>query len=217
MKKLTLLLAYCFAFAASAQIKSLTNDGTTKEPEIIYTGPGKITLETGEEVVGNISHSLITQNRISITKNDGKSETYKLKEVKTFRINNDFYEKAEIPTLAIKDPHFALLMSSESSPVKVYFIAWQENISFGADAEAGLWPTHKEYYVLFPSIGKLREMSHLDFMPFAKKVSALVGDCTTLAGKIKNKEKGYSISLISKPDVTLQTFITIANEYGSCK
>ena len=216
MKTLAILVT-CFAFSASAQITSSVNDQTTKEPEIIYSGPGKITLETGEEVEGEIRHSLITQNRISIKKTDGTKETYTLKEVKTFRLNNDFYEKVEIPTLAIKDPHFAQLLSSESSPVRIYYIAWQENVSFGSDAQAGLWPTHKEYYALFPSIGKLRDFGHIDFMPFPKKVSKLVSDCPTLAEKISSKEKGYSFSLIATPDVKLQTFINVANGYSACK
>jgi hypothetical protein len=146
----------------------------------------------------------------------GTTETYKLKEVKNFKINDDFYEKAEIPTVAIKDPHFARVLSPESSPIRVYYIAWQENVSMGSDAQAGLWPTHKEYYVLFPTIGKLRDLGHIDFMPFAKKVSKLVEDCPALAEKIKAKEKGYAVSLIAAPENRLETFINIASGYASC-
>jgi hypothetical protein len=73
MKTLIIFLTCCtLYFHSSAQLSSAVNDeNTTKEPEIIYTGPGKITLETGEVFEGEIVHSLITQNRISIKKADG--------------------------------------------------------------------------------------------------------------------------------------------------
>jgi hypothetical protein len=187
----------------------------TREKEIIYSGQGKIILETGVELEGKITHSRVTQRRVHIRKADNTLETYKSKEVKNFSIGDIFFEKIITPGLGIKDFDFAVVLSNPSSKVRVYEVCWQDDIGMGTSGEI-LWPTHWEYYVLFPSQPKLRRFSDIDLIPFAKKVSKLVEECADVSAKIKAKEKGYSISLISTDDDKLNVFKNISNEYINC-
>jgi hypothetical protein len=188
----------------------------TREKEIIYSGQGKITLENGLELEGKLTHSRVTQRRVYIKKSDNTSETYKTKEVKSFSIGDIFFEKMITPGLGFKDPDFAIVLSNPASKIRVYEVCRQEDIGMGTEGEIK-WPTHWEYYVLFPVDQKLKGLSDVSFMPFAKKVSKLVEDCPQVSSKIRAKEKGYAITLISTDDDKLNVFKNIANEYAMCK
>src|SRR6185436_16070547 len=134
-----------------------------------------------------------------------------------FTLGDMFFEKIVTPGIPISKLDFALVLSNPTSAVRVYKVCWQEDIAVGADAQAGVWPTNWEYYVLFPSMEQMKSPSHLAFTPFTKKVSKLVEKCPELQNKITNKEKGYSFGLISTAKDKLDVFINVANAYGSCK
>lgn len=216
---MTRLLVVAIIMASSC-IQALGQAGFTKtnEKEISYKGSGQVILEAGETISGLITHSRITQRRVTIEREDGTQQTYKISEVKGFTINGDVFEKILPPTIAVKDPEFATVLSNPASPIKIYLVCYQENISLGSNAELGLWPTHREYYALFPSIGKLKDLSNIAFTPFAKKVSTLVQDCPAVSARIKNKEKGYTIGLLSTDQDKINVFVNIANAYhDECK
>lgn len=209
---LLVMVVFSFCNCLSAQIPK----EKTKEKEIVISGPGKIALETGEEVSGMVTHSKLQARRVSLKKEDGSSETYKITEVKWFMIDAAFFEKTLYPG-PIKDQLFAGLLSNPTSPIKVYDISWQEPIAFGPDVDAGVWPTLREKYVYFPVVDKLKPFSDVTFIPFVKKVSKLVEDCPDVVSKINQKEKGYVITLLSTEEDKMNVFINIANLYGLCK
>jgi hypothetical protein len=189
----------------------------SNEKEIIYSGQGKITLETGDEISGEVYHSRLTQMSVSVKTPDGETKRFKVPEVKGFTIGSILFEKVKTPKIAIKDADFAILLSNPESPIRVYEVCWQENVSMGAAAAANEWPTNIEYYVLFPVIGVLKDFSNIAFIPFGKKVSKLVEDCPELVAKIQNKEKGFFIGLISTDQDKQNVFVNIANAYANCK
>lgn len=105
------ILAVGFGFSTSAQ--KLLED--SKEKEIVLTGQGKITLETGSEVIGTITHSMLQFRKVSVKKSDGKEETYKITEVKNFEVNGAFFEKLQVQQL-IKDSKFAAVFEPAQQP-----------------------------------------------------------------------------------------------------
>ena len=189
----------------------------TSEKEIIYTGAGKIVLETGEELEGEIQHSRLTQMSVTVKNASGETKRFKVGDVKNFTIGTIYFERVKTPKIAIKDSDFAILLSDPASRIRVYEVCWQENISMGAAAAANEWPTNREYYVLFPSVGQLKDFSNIAFIPFVKKVSKLVEDCPALSERIQKKEKGYFLGLIATDQDKQNVFVNIANAYAACK
>jgi hypothetical protein len=159
---------------------------------------------------------MITFRKVPIKKEDGSSETFKIPEVKSFIVNDIYFEKI-LYTGLLKEHVFASLLSKPNGSIKVYDISWQEPIAWGKDVDAGVWPTHHERYVYFPAIGKLKTFSDVTFIPFVKKVGKLVEDCPDVLKMINQKEKGYTIGLLSTYDDKMNVFINIANLSALCK
>ena len=207
MKKLLLLSIFVSA-AAMGQ--------NPEEPEIIYEGSGKIVLEDGTVQEGTVHHSRVTQRRISIkAAPEDKYNTYKTKEVKEFFIDELHFVKVETPGLGVKDPDFALLRSQEDAAIKVYEVCWQENLGSGSGGGA-VWPTHRQYYVLFPNQSKMKGIGDLAYTS-SKKIAKYVKDCPELAGKLSSKQSGYAYGMIANDAMKLDVFLKVSEEYRACQ
>jgi len=188
----------------------------TQEEEIIYTGLGKIVFADGTIKEGEVYHSRVNQRKVSL-KSSGDAETIKTKDLKEFFIGDLHFVGVKAASAGVNELDFAILKSAENAKVKLYEVCWQQNVGTSSGGNNFLFTTYREYYAQFPSMDNIKPVGDVTFMPFPKKVSKLVESCPELAKKIAEKEKGYTIGLVSTDEMKLEVFSRIATEYESCK
>lgn len=203
MKKLLLFGFLAIGFFASAQ---------NVEPEVVYSGEGKIIMIDGKELSGEISYSFVTSRKILYTAPGAEREKISANDVKEFTISGTRFVRVVVPALSIgKDWEFAICLTPENYKISVF-----ETINQGIVGNGNGYNTERDYCIKFPGDEKAKSLSDLSFMPFNKKVSKLVSDCPALAEKITNKVDGYKIGMITTPEQRFDVFMKVASEYQEC-
>ena len=174
-------------------------------------GNGKLVLNSGEELKG-YGNFYILSDHVSFTKEfDDKTKKYQVSDIKSFSINDSsFYSKltkgAEI-TLN-KKKTFVYLKNGEESKYKMYE---RKIISTDLSAAGALGLTDRletDYFIEIPGETEaVYSVTGTKFLPFAKKVSALLADCPTLSKKIENREEGYAQTILPKFSTNLKKMI----------
>ena len=207
MKKLLILLLISLSVSAFAQ---------TQEPEISYSGTGKIITNDGKEIQGEIRFSFVNSRKIAYTIAGADEQKILVKEVKEFYISDVHFVKvlSTALTLAGSNEDIAIIKTPENFKIKIYETINQGIVGSGSPAT---YETIRDMVVLFPNSEKPRSLTDLSFTPFAKKVSKLVADCASLSEKIATKKDGYKLGMISSAQQQLDMFMKISNEYQECK
>jgi hypothetical protein len=71
------------------------------------------------------------------------------------------------------------------------------------------------FFVMLPEWDKAHDIEDLRFMPFAKKMSGYLQDCPELSEKIKNKEEGYKVNMLSGA-ANYDVYFRVMQEYNAC-
>lgn len=183
----------------------------TMEPEIVRMGKGKIIMLDGTTLEGEVQFSHTNQTRLTLWANE-EAQKIKTKEVKEFEIEGSRYVRISSGALSMgSDEVFAKCLTPENFKISIY-----EHISQGIVGSGGLFKTDRAYFVKFPSEEKARDFGDVTLIPFNKKVSKLVEDCPALSKKILDKEKNYKLGVITTPEIQLDVYMRIANEYQQC-
>ena len=178
---------------------------------ITYKGAGKIILNTGDTIKGNLSYSLTFPRKVRLVL-DGKDENYNYDQVKEFFLDNRHY--ITIKTRVIGNPNtFALLMGTETDRIRLFKYEQQPMM----DGPGGIVPITTEYYVSLPGEEFAMGLMDMKLIPFNKKMAKVVEGCPALAKKIADKEDGYKMGLISNDLIRLPVYQRIAAEFEQCK
>jgi len=182
---------------------------------ICYSGPGKVVLNNGETITGNVEYCLSSPARVRILP-DGKSDDmkYKSSEVKEFNVGDKQYLSLELKGGAVSvgsDLQFAQLMTPADSKIKVLMSETQSTVVVNNN-----FAVTTSYYALVPGQEAAYALSDIRFTPF-KKMTKYVEDCPVIVEKINNKEKGYFIPMVTTDEARKEVFLKIAMEYQNCK
>ena len=190
-------------------------DGTLKT--------GKITIQFEKEA--NIDHS----SGIHLITAEGADEAIPFNIILYYKIKDDLYfpkrfdlsDGIDLPYNSIHNLYlsdqrnylFVKLVTKPDSKILLFELYLPAN-----NSSDGL--EHYKYFVSLPNHDSYEVwyIGGTHFFPnFGEKMSALVSDCTTLAQKIKNKEKGYYFTHSSFEYKWLEVFKRIIEEYNNCK
>ncbi len=200
-----------FLFTALFVPLSIFGFSQTMEPAIISSGKGTVFMLDGSQLEGEITFNHTWQMNIKLNTPDGEQKI-KFKEMNGFVIGDERYTKISSGALSLGDDQiFAKCLTPENFKISIY-----EHISQGVVGTNYLHETERSYFVKFPSDEKIRSLNDVYFTPFNKKVSKLVEDCPALSKKILDKENDYKLGMISTPELKLELFLRIANEYQQC-
>lgn len=183
-------------------------------PPVEFRGSGSILLADSSTVTGTILYEAIFPNKVNIIAGgSGKWSKYNRKEVIRFNIGNSLWFSREIgDALATNSYSFINLVSDSASPIKLYEYHEQDAINPG-----GLAAYTKTTYIELPENGKLYRPSNLYFMPFNKKMAAIVATCPELAKKVADKQDGYTVKKMLGMPVNLEAMVLkVVTEYNAC-
>jgi hypothetical protein len=200
MKKLTFAISLLLFFGLNIVAQ------TTEEPEIEYSGPGKVTLLNGDEISGKVYHKLTTSYKIWITDEKGEEHKYTTADVKEFTVNDMHFVRLKKPGLE----QFGLLINKPESKIQIIKLTMQKLIGVN-----GTHTTTVEYYANFVSKEKLMSVDDMGFTN--KNLAVLTEDCPELSKAIASKSKDYKLGLMTSPVVKLQILTKISEEYENCK
>jgi hypothetical protein len=185
----------------------------TIEKEISYKGIGKVIMEDGSQIEGQLEFKLTDDHTVLLYK-EGEKKPQKIidKDFKTFNIGEQYFYKIQVPTRQVtgspindNNCKILILKSVSQSPT----------ISGGSLVNGFTHETITGYYILFTESNTI--LAPNDFRCNNKKISSLVTNCDELSKKIANKEKGYVFTLIQTIDSRIEIFKKIAEEYRNCK
>jgi len=133
-----------------------------------------------------------------------------------YSIGNDYYAMKKLDVLLNKSSHllFAKRLSSENSRIQLY-----ELYESGKGNNTG--EIKYSYFISLPSFDRYETINALSnrLTPdFDLKMSELVEDCPALAKKIRNRQNGYFVPLVSFGTYKRrEVFLKIIDEYNTCK
>ncbi len=210
MKQLVLVLSLLISTVSFSQIDENWEDVSEKLPGYIITNKG-------EKVEGYLKRFLKikSQRKVKFFKTlDSKPVVYNAKQLKAYKIADDYYEAHPYEGLSGKTKVFLLRTVRGKINLFNYYIRVEDNqgkeltISKKGNKEVSLDfdGSKVETEVLAVKDGKeyLKFTSTKLMFSFKKVMSKYVADYPELAKKIKEKKKGYKILSILK----------IVNEYN---
>lgn len=204
MKRFIVLCFVAISFFASAQ---------DYEPEVKYTGEGKITMMDGKELTGELTYSFVSIRNLIFVAPGAEKEKIKTNDIKEFTISGTRFVRIVTTAISIgKDWEFAICLTPENSKISIFESINQTGLETGSG-----YKTERGYFVKFPNEEKAKSLSDLSLTPFHKKVSKIIADCPALSEKIANKAEGYKLGLISTPQQQFDVFMKVATEYQDCK
>ena len=186
------------------------------EPEISYSGTGRIITNDGKELLGNLRFSFVSSRKVFYKLSDGEEQKILVNDLKEFFIDDLHFVKLPSTSLTLvgSDEDIAIVKIPETFKIKIYKTISQGTVGSGNPAT---YETIREIVVLFPNALKPKSITDLSFMPFNKKVSKIIADCPALSEKIMNKTEGYKLGMISSDQQRLEMFLKVALEYQDCK
>lgn len=211
MKHLVLVFAFLISGLSFSQIDDNWEDVSEKLPGYVITNKG-------EKIEGYLKRFLKikSQRKVKFFKTlDDKPVVYGPKDLKAYKIENDFYESHPYEGMSGKTKVFLLRTVEGKINLFDYYIRVEDDkgreltLSKEGNKEVSLdFDGSKiETEVLAVKDGKeyLKFTSPKLMFSFKKIMSNYVSDYPELAKKIKNKEKGYKLLAILK----------IVNEYNA--
>lgn len=211
MKHLVLVFTVLISGLCFSQIDDNWEDVSEKLPGYVITNKG-------EKIEGYLKRFLKikSQRKVKFFKTlDDKPVVYGPKDLKAYKIENDYYESHPYEGMSGKTKVFLLRTIEGKINLFDYYISVEDNkgnemtISKQGNTEISLDfdGTKIETEVLAVKDGKeyLKFASTKLMFSFKKVMSNYVSDFPELAKKIKNKEKGYKLLNILK----------IVNEYNA--
>lgn len=149
---------------------------------------------------------------------EGKDSTEKIKlnAIAGYAMGNDFYalKKLDMYMNNINRLLFVKRLSPENSKIQLYELYESGRGNYSAEVKYS-------YYLSLPSSGPLEAIntrSSAIIPSFELKMSNIVSDCPSLAEKIRLKQEGYFLPMVTfnikkHPEVLLK----IINEYNACR
>ncbi len=206
MKKLSIFLSLVAVFSLSSFAQT---------DFICYSGQGKVLLASGETVTGKVSYCLSTPSRVDITpEGQSKDVKYKCDEVKEFTVEDKQYLSVKMKGGAVtigSGESFGRLLTAADSKIKIFLSETQPTVVVG-----GNFAVTVSYYASVPGDETAYALSDLKYTPF-KKMVKYIADCPSLVEKINNKEKDFSIPMLTTDEARLVVFTNVAREYQQCK
>ena len=178
---------------------------------IRYKDAGVAILNNGDSVKGTVSYELSYPGSIMVYFADGSKKKFDYNDLKEFYLGDKHYITIKIKVLGNPNT-FALILNSEKSKIRLFKYEQQPIILTDDRSDVTT-----EYYVWVNGEEYSYGVADMKFMPFHKKMSKFVESCPQLSQKILNKEDGYKIGLISTPDMKLEVFKKVAQEFDECK
>ncbi len=195
-------------------------------------GNGTLTLNSGEQIKGFGTFYILGSSVKFFKEFDDKAKSYNVSDVKSFAINDSVWfakltKGAEVSFS--KKKTFVYLKSAPTGKMKMYQRAIIESDVSVAGA-LGLTDRLKlDYFVGSEEDDDVQSITGFKFMPFSKKVSALLADCPALSQKIADKAAGYSPDALPKLGGGLKktiddniaarpenVWLKVINEYNAC-
>ncbi len=214
----SLLLCLILFTGCKPGIYFLTANQLRKQKVILF-------LRDGSKVPGLLTVTFETFNSANITYSDavefipeGKDsmEKIKLNAIDGYAMGNDFYalKKLDIYMNSINRLLFVKRLSPENSKIQLYELYESGRGNYSGEVKYS-------YYLTLPSSGPLETINTRSsvIMPsFELKMSNIVADCPSLAEKIRLKQEGYFLPMVTfnikkHPEVLLK----IINEYNACR
>ncbi|MDE3254501.1 MAG: hypothetical protein KGN97_00845 [Bacteroidota bacterium] len=119
-------------------------------------------------------------------------------------------------SLAIgKEKSFMEMVNTDINDKFKLFYLRQQNINKEKQFQNTPFIVDHAYFVQFQDWEKAHDSQDLTFIPFAKKMSEYVKDCTELSKKISDKEDGYKVSMFGG-NANNEVVIRIMQEYNAC-
>jgi hypothetical protein len=157
----------------------------------------------------------------------GKEEKIPFEDIKEVSVRNEFYvpKKLEQEGLFGNNDRLYLMkrLTKAESKIQLYeHTAEKSNRNTNSDGTVSNVPKKTEqYYISLPNMNRYQayNIERKNVIPhFDDKVSEMVKDCSVLASKIKNKDKGYFYALISfNAENRIDTWFRIIEEYNGCR
>ncbi|HMH23137.1 MAG TPA: hypothetical protein VK563_15240 [Puia sp.] len=149
---------------------------------------------------------------------EGKSEEkiINIKAVIGYSINKNYYALKELFLFTNNKDHllFAKRLTREDSKIQLYELYESGNGNVTGE-------TQYSYYISLPASGQyetINTKSNKLIPNFDQKMSELVADCPSLVQKIKEKQNGYFVPLLSFNTFKHKEVMTkIIDEYNNCK
>jgi hypothetical protein len=196
---------------------------TPNEMQLIL---GTVLLKNGKELEGkinaNIRSNKANKNYIKVTQSENsKSKEIQLSEISEVRIRNVVYVPKTI-TYGLFERPFTKLLKRITPAGNVIELYEDEKITTTTDFNNNIATnnsyTNYIYYVQFPNEDECLRADGKYFQPdFDDKVSSRVKDCSSLAKKIKNKEKDFYYPVIHSVDREINVWQNISSQYQKCK
>jgi hypothetical protein len=191
----------------------------------VYTTNGKIL--DGEISVNN-NGGFNSREYIRFKAKGQKEEKIPFDEIKELSVRNEFYAPKKLDqggNLFGNTNRLLLIKRLTKGDSRIQLYEHREiNTNTNRDANGNTFTnerTNLQYYISLPNMDKYEtyNIERRNVVPdFEDKVSAMVKDCTSLAAKIKAKDKGYFYAQISLRDnKKVETWLRIIEEYNACK
>ena len=182
-------------------------------------GDGVMYMADGTVVPGIIRFGFVSQSCIDFhPATEMKMKTYCSNKIDHFTIGNKkFYAvtfKESSFTIGHEKVFMERLNDNDSDRFRMFYIR-HEVRNTDQQFQSGQWKLDHGYYVLLPDMEKAYDIEDTRFMPFAKKMSALLQDCPDLSKKIADKEAGYKISVFAGGGND-EVYLRIMREYNAC-
>ena len=190
-----------------------------KSPNDVYKTPATIYLDDGTEKSGELTIQFETgfdsERFITLFHKESKqNEKIPASSVKCYKINSNYYFPKEVDLNLNGKYYFLFLkrLTDENSRIHLYEL--HEDYKTNDVGE-----DHHLYFISLPTFSKYEVWSAngIKLYPnFEFKMSNLVADCSTLATKIREKDKGYTIPGLASEAKRLEIYKRIVDEYNQC-
>jgi hypothetical protein len=186
--------------------------------------PASITLANGTQLNGKINVKIVSSyyyaDRISFAEGAEKEyKKYSLADIKSLYINGaTYFVKTIVSTSNNKNvQRFLKEISLPGGRMALY-----ENEVVSKNNETNTNETKLQYFVQLPNTSNndVYNIASNKFTPnFDDKMSSYVQDCTTLADKIKSKDKAYFYPFLVNDNSPRRkaVLLQIINDYNNCK
>jgi hypothetical protein len=212
-------LLFCLILLSGCQPSKyfITPNTVHKEKAILFLRDrskisGEINIYLEDYSNGNIVYQPFIE---FIPEGKTQSQVINLTDIAGYSMGADFFALKKID-LNVNNVYYLLFvkrLTGENSKIQLY-----ELYESGRGNPTG--ESRYTYYLSFPSFDPLQTMNtrSIDLMPsFDQKMSKLVDDCPGLAEKIRVREKGYFLPLVTFANKRhREVLLKIISEYNSC-
>ncbi len=188
---------------------------------LVFESPGVIYKSNGDSVSGRVRYNFASSNIVSLI---GTKETFKAKEVKSFRLDSLdmwFDAVASSNDLSPNKELFSQNLTPNATKIKLYKSFITNSSLLGDKVNAGKISGDWSYELLLPGKKSTIATSDLRMSPINKKLAGYMEDCAALAKKVEDDdayklEKGKGLFKTKKENYE-ELLISILNEYSNCK